>query len=35
MAALIDGASDQVAHLKELLKDHHPKQYTIADTEGQ
>jgi hypothetical protein len=32
MAALIDGSSDQVAHLKELLKEHQPKQYTIADT---
>jgi hypothetical protein len=32
MAALIDGASDEVAHLKDLFKEHHPKQYTIADT---
>lgn len=27
----IDDAVDMVAHLKELFKDHHPHQYTIAD----
>jgi dATP/dGTP diphosphohydrolase, N-terminal len=32
MADLIDQAEAQVAHLKELFKDHHPYQFTIADT---
>ena len=33
MARMIDEAEATVAHLKELFKDHNPKQYTIADTE--
>lgn len=28
---LIDEAAEVVAHLQELFKDHHPKQYTIED----
>lgn len=31
MADFIDGKEVEVAFLKELFKDHHPKQYTIAD----
>lgn len=31
-AEWIDGLSDRVAELKELFKDHDPKQFTIADT---
>lgn len=32
MAELIDGGEKSVAWLKELFKDHDPKQFTIADT---
>lgn len=31
---LIDEQEEIVAHLKEVFKDHNPKQYTIADTES-
>ncbi len=34
MAKLIDDQADTVAHLKEMFKDHKPKQYTIDDTRG-
>lgn len=33
MDTLIDNHEETVKHLKELFKDHHPKQYTIADSE--
>lgn len=33
VAGLIDGLQENVAHLKELFKDHNPKHYTIADSE--
>lgn len=32
MAEFIDGTEADVAHLKELYKNHHPYQYTIHDT---
>lgn len=32
IARMIDEAEQQVAYLKELFKEHSPKQYTIADT---
>lgn len=32
LSALIDSMSEGVKHLKELFKDHHPKQWTIEDT---
>lgn len=32
VAAQIDSGEQAVAFLKELFKDHHPKQFTIADT---
>ena len=32
VALRIDQADADVAHLKELFKDHHPKQYTIEDS---
>lgn len=31
-SALVDGMAKHVAQLKELFKDHYPKQWTIADT---
>lgn len=34
MGELLDINMEMVAHLKELFKDHHPVQYTIADTPG-
>lgn len=33
LSDLIDLLSDDVQRLQELFKDHHPHQYTIADTE--
>ena len=35
LSAIIDGLSATVTHLKELFKDHHPKQFTIADIDLQ
>lgn len=33
MARLIDQMQSQIAHLKKMFADHHPHQYTIADTQ--
>lgn len=32
MARMIDGDEEMVAHLKDLFKDHSPRQWTIGDT---